>query len=254
MSKKIFRKNRSYKKLITIGVLASAVIGGYFILPRIESTLCCLGDTLIDISGFKIKRIEISGASPKVSKLIRKKLQLSENNDSIFKKSSREIYTNVEKVSWVKSAIVRKNLPNIVKIDIVEAVPIAVFQHDAKSILIDGDGVFIEEVTEKPAGLPLISGLNANMKARQILDTISKFNEVNSRLETLSFVRERRWDISVSGIKIKLPEKDLEKALEVLTIILKSEKFNKNTIRLIDLRIPDSVIMNGLKIKKALSV
>ena len=119
-------------------MLASAVIGGYFILPRIESTLCCLGDALIDISGFKIKRIEISGASPKVSKLIRKKLQLSEN-DSIFKKSSREIYTNVEKVSWVKSAIVRKNLPNIVKIDIVEAVPIAVFQHNAKSILIDGD-------------------------------------------------------------------------------------------------------------------
>ena len=255
MSKKIFKKRKPIKAktIAYAGFFFVISAGGFFAFPHIKHFTENLWDKVTEISGFKIKKIEIIGASPKVANIIGKSLQISEN-ESIFKRSTAELYMSVKEISWVKSAIVQKNLPNIIKIKIIEAVPIAVFQHDSKSFLIDKDGTLIEEVSEKPAGIPLISGPNANKKAIEILEIISKFEDIKERLETLSFVRERRWDMTLSGMKIKLPEKNIEESLNVLSILLKSGKINKNTVNSIDLRIPENVIINGLKIKKEASV
>ena len=253
MAKKRKTKQKSKKKLI-LSMMAISFGGiAYFSLPLIESFFSKIANIPSNIPGFEIKTITISGASSKTSSLIRKNLKITEN-ENIFKLSTEEIYKNVRDVSWVKSAEVRKNLPNVLDIKITESIPIAIFQHESKSILIDEDGAFIENIDSKPLGLPLISGKNANKNAKKILDTISNFNDINNNLESLSFIRERRWDMIISGIKIKLPEKNIEKALEILSIILKSGKINKSTSNTVDLRIFENVIINGLKLKKESSI
>lgn len=229
------------------------VVAGYFSFSYIKLSFNKYCDFVSDISGFKIKKIEIIGGSPRVASMVRDSIQTNEG-ESIFKKSSAELYMNVKKIPWVKSAIVQKSLPNIVKLKITEATPIAIYQHNSKSTLIDEDGNFIEDVKEKPAGMPIISGINANKKAKEILGVIVKFEELKERLEILSFVRERRWDMTISGVQVKLPEKNLEDALDVLSILMKSGKINKNTVDSIDLRLPQSVVISGLKIKKATRV
>ncbi len=62
------------------------------------------------------------------------------------------------------------------------------------------------------------------------------------QIESLYFFPSNRWDIkTVDGIEIKLPEKNLLKALTIAHKIKNSEDFNKNKI--IDLRISDNIIV-----------
>lgn len=248
MSRSTLKRRRVPLKLCFGAIsLLLLVVGERFARPYLKNYV-----DSIDISnlvGFTVNRIEIVGASPKVAKLIRQRLQISEG-DSILKQTCGEIHERVMQVSWVKSATVQKNLPNILKINVAEAVPIAVYQHNSKSMLIDIDGVFIEEVSAKPAKIPIISGPNANKKASEILSTLIKLKDIYSRLDELSFIRGRRWDITVSGIKVKLPENDLDSALGLLTKLLKDGRINKSTVNYIDLRVPGDVVLNGLEIRK----
>ena len=83
-----------------------------------------------------------------------------------------------------------------------------------------------------------------------MLSIIDKFYVVKKKLNSLSFVRNRRWDLIVSsGIIVKLPEENIEHALEILSIILKEYNINRNTVKYIDLRIPENIILGGMKLK-----
>ena len=197
-------------------------------------------------SGFCVESINISGASKRTQKLIHNEIGITQR-DSIFKLSAKEIAQNISKISWVKSIVVQKNLPNYINIKIEERKPIAIFQHDSKSTLIDEEGNFIEDVNSGHKGIPIISGENAHKKANEILTIISKYPLLQEKLESLVFVRERRWNISISGVKILLPENNIENALEILSIILKTEKLNKKTVNQIDLRSPENVVFQGVK-------
>ncbi|MDR0942015.1 MAG: cell division protein FtsQ/DivIB [Holosporales bacterium] len=242
------RREKNYKKRI---ILCSGIVfatAAYFSLDKIEKSCLALLDGSAKFMGFYIKDINIIGTSNNVAALIKNKLGVSKN-ENIFKLSKNEIYENVLKVSWVKSAVVQKNLPNVINIIVKERVPIAIFQHDSVSVLIDEDGTFIEHMTERPEKFPIVCGENANKKAKDILAVVSKFEIIKNKLEALIFVRERRWDIVVSGIKVKLPEQDIDKALETLSYILKNDRVKKNVVKTIDLRTPNNIVLNGLKLK-----
>ena len=81
-----------------------------------------------------------------------------------------------------------------------------------------------------------------------MLDIIAKYPDLRHRLDALVFVQERRWDITVSGLKIMLPDRNTEKTLEVLAKLLDNGRINKNTANYIDMRIYNRVIINGLNI------
>ena len=243
-------KNAMYKKksLFIICLVLAISVMVYLAMIKVGCLRDMMSTQIANISEFKLKRLEITGASPKVMKIIRSHIRSCEGN-SIFNTSKDEIYNHITNISWVKSALVKKRLPNIIAIKITEAVPIAVYQHNAKSILIDSDGQYLEEVTAKPVGLPLVSGKNANKMVSQMLSIISKFSDIKERLEILKYVRERRWDIAVSGVKIKLPENNVEKALELLNCFIKDDRTSINDINIIDLRINGQITINSLKSK-----
>ncbi|MDR1034687.1 MAG: cell division protein FtsQ/DivIB [Holosporales bacterium] len=170
--------------------------------------------------------------------------------DSIFKLSSQQIYENIMMDTTIRSAKVRKKLPNIIDITIFYKIPIAIFQQDSKLMLIDDRGTFIKDVTGNPPDYPLIVGKGANITAKAILDIISRYGEIRKNLRSLAFIRERRWNIEVAGLKVKLPEDGVEEALETLRILMRQPNINRKTTKCIDLRIAGSVIINGLKVSK----
>jgi cell division protein FtsQ len=123
-------------------------------------------------------------------------------------------------------------------------------QKNSTLYLIDEDGKLIEEIRENPWRFPIVLGDEANTKAHQILQLIRKFQFLRNKLESLILIRDRRWDISLDGLKIKLPEENVEHSLEILSIILKTPKINKTTVKSIDLRNPELIVFEGLKIIK----
>jgi cell division protein FtsQ len=244
------KRKRNLKKKILSLLLATgtAVAAVYVFFERIERGLLDCIDTIVRGIGFRVENINIIGGNDKTVLDIRTNLKICKN-DNIFKLSAKDMYEDVVKSRWVKFAIVRKNLPNSITITVQETSPIAIFQHDSIAELISEDGRCIEKVTTNQLQLPVVSGDKANENAHKILKIIAKYEIIAQGLESLVFIRERRWDMYVSGIKIKLPEQDIERAMNVLVILLRNRKINKTTTKTIDLRTSDSIIFGGLKLK-----
>lgn len=251
----MYKKSKKSKKKSFKGlkyIVCFSMLGGglWFAFPYVCRSIDYTATLITKFVGFSVDNINISNASAKVQALIQQNIGI-QKGDNIFKLSAKDMFNNVSKIAWIKSVNIQKVLPNTINIKIEERLPIAIFQNHQKFTLIDIDGNLIEDITTKVPGVPVISGEGANLNAKSILGTISKFNQLYKNLESLTYVRERRWDISISGIKVLLPEDDIEKALETLSAILKTEKINQNTVNKIDLRTPDNVIFSGLKIIKS---
>ena len=244
------KKRAKPKFLIYIAVVGLLTLGIYCMKGVIQNFYNIFYEKIISNSGFNLTKIDILGASPRVTKMISDKIGVK-TNTAILSISSSEIYNRITNIPWVKQAVVKQNLPNILKIEIKEAKPIAVYQHDTKSILVDRDGKFLEEVSTRPAGVPLVSGLNANRTVYKILDELAKFSDIMAKLDALSYIRERRWDITIAGVKVKLPEENVTDALTTLDTLIKNNKLSKNEVHSVDLRFPGQIILNGLKVRDA---
>ena len=239
--KKRQRKKISYKTyILLISVFFFSIITHIYknvILTYINTSI----DTTLRFLCFSIDEININGCSQRVKKLITKELGISKN-DIIFKLTKEQIQKNIEKVSWVTSCYVKKILPNIIDIHITEAEPIAIFQEEGKNWLIDKSGKKLETVIGRYNDLPIISGSKSNITIFKMLKTISAFPEINKNIETMTYIRERRWDLNISGIKIKLPEEDVDKSLYIVDLLLKNKKITKEKFTQIDLRNHENVV------------
>ncbi|MDR1475946.1 MAG: cell division protein FtsQ/DivIB [Holosporales bacterium] len=253
--KKKQTKNKKFIAVVVSGMMLSG--GGYLTFGYITSYFWSAVDCSLKFAGFTVKTIDIQQIQRTQQLPDRSVLNVFDHSniinllgikegDSIFKLSAREIHNNIMKDSTILDAIVRKKLPNVISVKISKKIPIAIFQRNSKLILIDDKGSIIADVTDQPPKLPLVVGDEANVNAKSVLDLISQYESTHKGLETLVFVRKRRWNIEVSGIKVKLPESGVEKALETLTILMRQNNINRKTVKYIDLRIPGSVIINGL--------
>ncbi|MDR1289481.1 MAG: cell division protein FtsQ/DivIB [Holosporales bacterium] len=251
------KKQSRIKKFAIVSLLGVALCGGiYFTRDRIMAIFWSSIDNTLKIAGFTVKSIDVqvikdspNGSIPYDTSTLMKSLGISKG-DGIFKLSSQQIYENIMMDSSIKSAIVRKKLPNVISITISLKIPIAIFQQETRLALIDEHGSFIRDVTDSPPDYPLVVGEDANLSAKRMLDTISQYEEIRKDLKSLSFIRKRRWNIEVSGLKVMLPEVGVEKALETLTILMRQPNINRKTVKCIDLRVAGNVIINGLKINK----
>jgi cell division protein FtsQ len=263
MAKKSKAKKRKSKNKYFFIIICSVILifGGavYWASGYIVDLFWTGVEIATKVSGFAIETLDVKLTQPEKTAgynigddyvlRIRNNLGVKEG-DSIFKCSSKEIYENLMKDSMILTATVKKQLPNMIRVKVTTKSPIAIFQHNERLVLIDANGSFIKEITNKYPNLPLIVGDDANMCAKYILETISQFELINKSLETLIFVRKRRWDIVVNGIKVKLPEYGLEKALENLTILMRQENINSKTVKFIDFRSLGNAIINGARPNK----
>ena len=246
----LHRKNRK-TKYYTLLLLTSALLTtGFYYKNNIIQLYNTISNSMVDITGAHIKTLIVIGASPKVEKLIKANLGVKEG-DSIFKLSTTKLLNNLMNIGWIKDVVIHKILPNIIKIQIKERIPIAIYYHNKTYTLIDKDGHFIEDVKINP-NLPLISGIEANVNAFKILQILGKYPSIKKELHSLVYVRQRRWDIVLnSKITIKLPSCNDEliiKSLNTLEKLLKQPNI-QNSVVSIDLRIPGNVIIQGLQPK-----
>lgn len=240
------KKNKQIKKrILSFGLLIITVCTIiFFSINFIKNTFLDFLNLSIKAAGFVVKNINISGISKKKLVILNNELGINKK-DSIFKLSTNEIYQNIICHNFVKSAIVKKNLPNTINIKITEKKPIAIFQNNGKFFLIDAGGSYIEEILFKSYNLPIVVGNEANLQAKNIIDKISKFKTIFTKLESMIFVRKRRWDIIISeGIYVKLPETNTEEALEILENLLTKESIKAS--KSIDLRIKGNIILKNI--------
>jgi cell division protein FtsQ len=156
-----------------------------------------------------------------------------------------EIKRQLEEISWIRQATVKRQLPDIIFIQLNERQPVALWQHQQRHYLVDDQGVVISaDNLQAFDKLPIIVGRDAPVHAPHILHLLEKFPEIRKRITALVRVGERRWDLHLDRtMQIKLPETSVEEALVRLDLLIKQKKVNPKEVSVVDLRVKNQMVM-----------
>jgi cell division protein FtsQ len=144
---------------------------------------------------------------------------------------------------WVAEATVQKLLPDRLVIAISERAAFALWQKSGRVGVIAEDGTVLEPaVLPRYAGLPFVVGAGAETRARDFLPLLDRRPELRANVRAAVLVAERRWNLRLwNGVDVRLPEADVERALDLFMALEHDLKLSDRDITSIDLRLPDRV-------------
>lgn len=203
--------------------------------------------TQLNKVGFTLDDVIIETRNKTSLKDIEKALRL-DRDTNILNIDVLEIKHQLELLPWIKTATVKREFfPNIIHILLKEKNVESLWQVDGKFYPIDDDGKVINAdfVPSKP--IMLIVGKGAPENFKELLQIIKKDNEIFERIKVANFISERRWNVILdhieSGITIKLPETGIEETWNKLIKINETKGIFKRKLTIIDLRLPNKVIV-----------
>ncbi len=144
---------------------------------------------------------------------------------------------------WIADAAVLKLYPDRLLITVTERLAFAIWQKDGRVSVIAEDGTVLEPfVEDRYRGLPMVVGRGAARRAKDFLAVIARYPDVQTQLRASIFVAERRWNLRLNnGIDVRLPEGDIDQALDRLVTLDREKKLLSRDIVAVDLRLPDRV-------------
>ena len=147
----------------------------------------------------------------------------------------------LEALSWIRSAVVERRLPDRIVVRLEERRAMARWQVDQRLTVIDTEGV--ELATADPAAfgrLPLVVGADAPAYAQSLLTDLQAAPSVARRVAAVIRVGGRRWDLQLgNGVTIKLPEANVPEALRLLAEMHEDAGLFERDVVVIDLRFAD---------------
>ncbi len=151
----------------------------------------------------------------------------------------------LETLGWVRSAAVERRLPGTLYIRLVEASPVALWQHDGAFRLIDRSGQIIDKADAAMfANLPVLVGDGAPAHCADLLAMLSREPDLAQRVRGAVWVSERRWNLRFdNGVDAKLPADSPEAAWSLLARLEREQHLLARDITVIDLRLPDRLVV-----------
>ena len=139
-------------------------------------------------------------------------------NSSLLFLDVLEARTRLEAIPWIAEATVRKLYPDRLQITVTEREAFALWQQQGKVHVIAADGTVLSAKLEpRLAALPFVVGQGAAARARDFLAVLDRYPAVRDQVRAAILVAERRWNLRLkNGIDVRLPERDIERALETL--------------------------------------
>ena len=202
-------------------------------------------------AGFTLQDLSIEGGSHTSREVIEQALGFGVGA-SMFDIDTAAARARLERLPWVRRAQVMRLLPSSVQVAVEEREPFAVWQLDGKLHLVAADGTVLAAAGVEEAGkLPLIVGAGAGDKATALFTALAAYPDLRARIAAAVRVADRRWSLKlVNGVEIRLPEDNIEHALDKLTQLEKSHGILAAEVVFVDLRLPDRV---GLQLTAAAS-
>lgn len=204
--------------------------------------------------GLNIEDITIKGRDKTNLQEIIDTIQLN-RGDNILSVNVKELKQNLETLPWIKTVEVRRSFfPNNVYISIIEREIKSLWQIDNHFYPIDGDGNVINAETKISKPLLLIVGHKAPENSKKLFDILQEDESVYNRIKVANFISGRRWNLILDdvkdGVTIKLPEDNIDIAWKKLLNLNNTYGLLKRKLTIIDLRLPDKVIVKLKKTEK----
>ena len=158
---------------------------------------------------------------------------------------------------WIAEATVQKFLPDRLVISISERAAFALWQKEGRIGVIAADGTVLEpEVLPRYAGLPFVVGAGAETRAQEFLGYLERRPGLRATVRAAVLVAERRWNLRLkNGVDVRLPEFEVERALDRLIALEHDTGLSDRDVTAIDLRLKDRVTValseNAFKAREA---
>lgn len=210
----------------------------------LRASVVSFADARIASMGVSLQNVRLQGVSDVAREDIRKALRF-ERGQPLALMDLEKVKADVEAVGWVKSAVVRRQLPDQLIITVTERPRLAVWQYQNKAMVIDDTGKVIPEARSGNfVDLPLVVGDGANEASADIVRLMQGRPELMSKVWALVRVDTRRWDVRLkNNTIIKLPALDQEEALGRLDVLISQQRILDQGLAVIDLRDPNALVV-----------
>ena len=192
-------------------------------------------------AGFEVDRVRITGVERLNRQAVYERV-LGEQDRPMPLVEVDEIRNRLLELSWVKDARVSRQLPDLLRIDIVEREPHAVVRKPDRLILVDATGHELEPVSSKQAqGMLLISGPGAQKQVAELNRLLDAAPALRPQIAGAEWVGNRRWNLTFKTDQLlALPEGDKGPA----ALVKFAEMDGRNRLIggkaiAIDMRVPD---------------
>lgn len=202
--------------------------------------------TVLDKAHLTLRNVQIVGNYRTKKEDVAAVLNLQQGM-SIFDVDLHDIQVQVGELPWVDSVIVQRYWPDVVRIQIVEKIPIAVWQHNKKYFPLDETGQPVNDNHTTLNNLILVVGRDAPEHTSDLMAALSKYPDIQLMTRSAVRVGDRRWNLILrgldDGITVYLPQTDIEAALERLKTWHEEQQILDKDFQVIDLRINDRLIV-----------
>lgn len=208
-----------------------------------DSTLAAIEGSLID-SGLAVREVLVVNREKTHRTDIIKALQIG-IGDPILTFDPATARERVEKIGWVKSAVVERRFPDQVIVYLQERRPAAIWQHKNQYHLVDLEGEVINRKDVRHySHLKVITGDNAPKHAATLLEVLEQAPDLREQVVGAMWVGDRRWNLRLNNeISVRLPEQDPQGAWKKLASLIEEHKLLNREIEAIDLRQADRLII-----------
>jgi cell division protein FtsQ len=223
----------------SVSVVAFYAVTAVYVFALVGEPLQ-VTQAMTSAAGFAINSVKVSGNAETSEIDILEKIGL-DGTTSLMSLDVAGTRDALKALPWILDAEVRKIYPDTVEIKLKEKVAFGIWQYGNELKLIESDGKPIAKLRDnKFAHLPLFVGKDAGTGADEIMHDLDRWPAVKSRVKALIRVAGRRWDLKLdNGVVIKLPERDMDRAMAELAEFDKSQQVLERDILAVDLRLED---------------
>jgi cell division protein FtsQ len=195
-------------------------------------------------AGLRVADVVIEGRENTPEPLLRAALGVS-IGDPILGFSVEQARQRIETLSWVDHATVERRLPGTIVVFLQERRPFAIWQNQAKFLLVDRNGsVVANQNVAEFHQLPLIVGPGAPAAAAPLIDALTARPDLQKRVGAAVRVGERRWNLHLnSGVDVLLPEGHEVPALDRLMQLQQQHAVLDRPLAAIDMRLGDRLVL-----------
>ena len=192
-------------------------------------------------AGYEVRTVRVTGVERMSEQLVYQRV-LGETDRPMPLVDVEEVRERLLELSWVKDARVSRQLPDTLRIDIVERAPHAVLVKPDRLVLVDPEGHELEPVSSEDAkGQLLISGPGAQKQVAELGKLLDAAPALKPQIVAAEWVGNRRWNLTFkTGQLLALPEGDQGPA----ALVKFAEMDGRNRLIggkavAIDMRVPD---------------
>jgi len=227
--------------LIVIASIGYGIVKGGHLEP-VDAAFKSMRDSAANAAGFRIAGVAFSGHENLNREEILTRAGISGTSSLLFFDVA-DARKRLMKDPRVADATILKLYPDRLQITITERRPFALWQKDKNVNVIAADGVVLEHYVSRAfVELPFVVGKGADKQAKDFLALLNRYPDVRNNVRASILIAERRWNLRLkNGLDVKLPETDVDRALERLASLDRELQLTSRDISVLDLRLPDRV-------------